>query len=129
MARRRSFHRTERLNRQIQQILAVALQQETREECLRQVIVTAVDITRDLSVARVHFFPMAGEPTTDEAKDLDNAFERARGFFRTRIGQELRLRHIPELRFLLDTGITSGRRVEAILQGLDVTGTAGSEDP
>jgi len=120
MARRRSFHRTDRLNRQIQQILAVALQMETREEILRQVIITAVEVTRDLSLARVHYFPMSGEPEAAVLGELEEAFERARGFLRTRVGQELRLRHTPELRFHLDTGITSGRRVEEILQELDL---------
>ena len=128
MARRRSFHRTERLNRQIQQVLAVSLQMETREAVLQQVIVTAVEVTRDLSLARVHYFPMAGEPSPSDSAELEKAFERARGFLRTRLGQELRLRHVPELRFALDTGITSGRRVEEILQELDLPPQEGSDD-
>lgn len=128
MARRRSFHRTERLNRQIQQILAVSLQMETREALLQQVIVTAVEVTRDLSLARVHYFPMAGEPSASDSAELEQAFERARGFLRTRLGQELRLRHVPELRFHLDTGITSGRRVEEILQELDLPPQEGSDE-
>ena len=129
MPRRRTFHRTDRLNRQIQQVLAVALQMETREEALRQVIITAVEVTRDLSLARVHYFPMAGQPDNGEMETLEGAFERARGFLRTRLGQELRLRHTPDLRFHLDTGITSGRRVEEILHDLDLPPVDESEEP
>ena len=121
MARHRPFHRTDRLNRQVQQILAVAVQQETREEILRDVMITAVEVTRDLSVARVHYFPLAGEPDEAARKALEEAFGRAAGFLRSLVGRELRMRHVPELRFRLDTGITHGRRIEEILDDLDIS--------
>ena len=120
MARQRPFHRTDRLNRQVQQILAVAVQQETREEALRDVMITAVEVTRDLSIAKVHYFPLGGEPDAQTKADLKKAFGRAAGFLRSLVGRELRMRHVPELRFMLDTGITHGRRIEEILDELNL---------
>ena len=69
------------------------------------------------------------QPDAGEMETLEGAFERARGFLRTRLGQELRLRHTPELRFHLDTGITSGRRVEEILHDLDLPPVGEGEEP
>ncbi len=116
MAKKRPFHRTDRLGARVREILAVAMQQESREELLRQVVITGVDVTRDLSLARVHYYPM-GE---DEAA-IAAALERASSFLRTRVGQEIRMRITPELRFLRDDSVDHGRRVEEILRDLNIS--------
>jgi ribosome-binding factor A len=115
MAKKRPFHRTDRLGSRVREILAVALQQEAREELLRQVVITGVDVTRDLSLARVHYYPMTG----DEAA-IAAALERASSFLRSRIGQEIRMRITPDLRFLRDDSVDHGRRVEEILRELHI---------
>ncbi|MEZ4269674.1 MAG: 30S ribosome-binding factor RbfA [Myxococcota bacterium] len=123
MAKKRPFHRTDRLGSRVREILAVTLQQESREELLRQVVITGVDVTRDLSLARVHYYPMGG----DEAA-IAAALERASSFLRTRVGQEIRMRITPDLRFLRDDSVDHGRRVEEILRELDIT-PAEPEEP
>ncbi|MCB9728546.1 MAG: 30S ribosome-binding factor RbfA [Deltaproteobacteria bacterium] len=122
MAKKRPFHRTDRLGSRVREILAVALQQEAREELLRQVVITGVDVTRDLSLARVHYYPMSG----DEAA-IAQALERASGFLRMRVGQEIRMRITPDLRFLRDDSVDQGRRVEEILRDLALSPEADGE--
>ena len=63
MVSRRPYKRTDRLGPRIQEVLAIALQRETRETLLRQVVVTEVQVTRDLSLARVYYYLMGGERT------------------------------------------------------------------
>ncbi|PIE65716.1 MAG: ribosome-binding factor A [Deltaproteobacteria bacterium] len=123
MANRRPFRRTERLQNQIRQVLAVAVQRETREDLLHQVMITGVDVTRDLSLARVFYYPMGGEPEAISA-----AFDRANGFLRRRVGEEIRARVTPELRFIFDASIDRGRRIEDILAGLDVAPEEAGDD-
>lgn len=117
---RRPFKRTDRLNRQVKEVLAVALSRETREDLLRDVVVTAVEVTRDLSLARVFYYLM------DEAQQpqIEEALVRASGFLRSRVGQEVRMRVTPELRFVYDHSVEHGRRVEAILAELPDVGPA-----
>ena len=115
MARRRPFHRTDRLNSQLKEVLAVALQRETREELLRSLVLTDVTVTRDLSVARVYYYPMQGDPDA-----VAQALSRATGFLRRRVGKEIRARQVPELRFILDASIDHGRRIEQVLSELDI---------
>jgi ribosome-binding factor A len=115
LTRRRPFHRTERLGRQVQEILAVAVQRETHETCLHTVIVTQVDVTRDLSLARVYYYLMGGD-----LEEVKAALARATGFLRRRVGEQITARHVPELRFHHDDGVDRGRRVEEILEGLDL---------
>lgn len=115
MARKRPFRRTDRLASQIQQVLAVAVQRESRMDDLHGVVITGVDVTSDLSLARVHYYLMSGDPEAVAA-----ALEKARGFLRRRVGEEIRARVTPELRFLVDKSIDHGRRIEEILRDLDI---------
>lgn len=115
MPRKRPFKRTDRLASQIQQTLALALQRESHEEVLRSVVITGVEVTRDLSLARVFYYIMGGD-----AEAVAAGLERARGFLRRRVGEEVRARITPELRFAVDASIDHGRRVEEILRDLDL---------
>ena len=110
MAKQRPYHRTDRLNRQLAEVLAKAVQRETREEVLRLAIITGVEVTRDLSVARVYYQTMGADREETAA-----AFERAAGFLRCRVGDQIRMRQTPELRFKYDESIDHGLRVEALL--------------
>lgn len=111
---RRAFHRTDRLNRQVKEALAVALRQGAREERLRDIIVTDVEVTRDLSVARVFYY--LADPSGQA--DVERALARAAGFLRGRVAESIRARQVPELRFRYDRSVETGRRVEEILAGL-----------
>ena len=93
--------------------MARAVQRETREEVLRLAIITGVEVTRDLSVARVYYQILGGDPT-----EVAEAFERASGFLRCRVGDQIRMRQTPELRFKYDDSIDRGRRVEELLAGM-----------
>ena len=115
MPKKRPFRRTDRLASQIQQVLAVAVQRETHEVDLPGVVITSVDVTSDLYLARVYYYVMTGDP-----KAIAAALERARGFLRRRVGEEIRSRVTPDLRFIVDTSIDHGRRIEEILRGLTI---------
>jgi ribosome-binding factor A len=115
MARNRPYQRTDRLNSRLREILAIACQRESREEALRSVVITGVEVTRDLSVARVYYY-VIGEDHEEAAE----ALERASGFLRSRVGQEVRARQTPELRFHWDRSVDQGRRVEGILADLEI---------
>ena len=115
MGKNRPYQRTERLNSRVREILAVACQRETREESLRNAVITGVEVTRDLSVARVYYYVIG-----DGVEEVRVAFERASGFLRSRVGQEVRMRQTPELRFHFDNSIDHGRRVEGILADLHI---------
>jgi len=113
VAKQRPYHRTDRLNRQLAEVLAKAVQRETREEVLRLAIITGVEVTRDLSVARVYYQTMGGD-----LEETAAAFDRAAGFLRCRVGEQIRMRQTPELRFKYDESIDHGLRVETVLAGL-----------
>jgi ribosome-binding factor A len=80
------------------------------------VSVTDVEVTHDLSYARVFVSTLsAGE---ERARELA-ALQRAAGYVRHLLAPRLGLREVPDLRFVHDTSIERGARVEEILRKLE----------
>ncbi|MFO0748851.1 MAG: 30S ribosome-binding factor RbfA [Myxococcota bacterium] len=114
MPRKRPFHRTDRLNSQIREVLATTLVREAREDILREVVITDVAVTSDISVARVYWHGLPGIAEADP-EAVQAAFDRAAGYFRKKVGEVIRARQTPELRFIYDKALDRGRRVDDIL--------------
>jgi ribosome-binding factor A len=79
------------------------------------ITITAVDVTSDLSLAKV-FFTVIGD---DKArKDSAAGLKSAIPYIRREIGKQLRLRVVPEVVFHYDTSIDYGHHIEALLKGI-----------
>ncbi len=118
MAKKRPFQRTDRLQSQVREVLALALQRETREELLRAVVITDVDVTNDVSLARVYWHALPGMAATD-IEAVQAAFTRATGFLRAKLGEVVRARVTPDLRFIHDDALDRGRRIEDVLRAIE----------
>ena len=47
--------------------------------------------------------------------DLNHAFNKARGFFRSYLAQELKLRIVPNLRFIFDDSLEYGQKMSDLI--------------
>ena len=119
--------RPERVAHLIQREISELLERELRDPRLQGhwVSVTGVDVTDDLSSARVFVSMLEGGPSRQEALA---ALERASGFLRHALAPRLGLREVPELRFLFDDSIERGSRVEDLLRRLARGETIPDED-
>jgi ribosome-binding factor A len=79
------------------------------------VTITDVEVTPDVTRANVYFSVLGGEEARDEAL---KGLRSAAGWLRRELGQQLRLRHIPELVFRYDRSVERGERISAILDEL-----------
>lgn len=89
------------------------------------VTVTDVEITHDLSFARI-FVTVLGDEAT-RARTMET-LKGAVGFFRHELGDRLDLREVPELRFEYDDSLDRGHRVEDLLRKLERGERIGGED-
>ncbi len=106
--------RIERVNEQIKEEVAALLQREMQDPRLRGMIsITGVDTSPDLRNATVRVSIMGSEEDVQQAM---TALRHAAGFLRRELASRLRLRHMPELTFRLDTSIERGARVLEILR-------------
>ncbi len=108
----REFPRTRRVGEQIQRELAALIRDDIKDPRLGMVSISAVQVTRDLSHAKVHVSVLGNEQQSRESVDVLN---RASGFLRHRLGKILHLRVIPELRFYLDLSLERGARMGALI--------------
>ncbi len=119
----REFQRSERVAGQLRRDLAKLIQQEIKDPQVGFVSVSDVEVTRDLAHAKV--FVTVYQP--DKAKESLQALRRAAAFLRTRLGQELRLRHVPELHFIHDDSVEQGSRIDDLISKALKADTDGHE--
>jgi len=109
--------RPERVAQMIRREIADILEHRLRDPRLGSLIsVTDVEVTRDLSLARVYVSVLDDEPARERVLAI---LASASGFVRRELTPRLGLREIPEIRFLLDTSIDRGARVEDLLRRLN----------
>ena len=110
----RPFERTERLNDELQRILAELIEREVQDPRVGFVTVTGVRVARDLSTARVFVTMGAGQEVAETLAGL----KAAAGFLRRRLAEMLQLRSVPELHFRYDESVERGFRMDEIFKRL-----------
>ncbi len=109
--------RPERVAELMKREVAGILAHELRDPRLGTLVsVTDVEVTQDLSFARIYVSIL--ESGADRQRTLE-ALGRAAGYVRRLLAPRLGLREVPELRFVLDSSIERGARVEEILKKLE----------
>jgi ribosome-binding factor A len=119
----REFSRSQRLGAQVLRILSELLRFETKDPSLSTVSLTAVDLSRDLGVAKVYYSLLNPD---DDPQPVQEGLQRASGFLRGRLGKSLEIRHVPELRFVHDDSIAHGVEMSRLIDSAGKSGSDGS---
>ena len=112
MAQQLSY-RSERVNELIRRELVLLLKQETKDPRLKQVVITDVIVSRDLTSAKIFF-----SVDEDSIKIIASLLNKASGFFRSSLSKTLDLRHTPTLSFIYDKSPNTGARIDNLLSKL-----------
>jgi ribosome-binding factor A len=119
--------RPERVAETIKREMAEILTQRLRDPRLGGMIsVTDVEVTPDLSLARIYVSVLAPDEARDRALA---ALAHSAGFVRHELAPRLGLREVPEIRFVLDTSIQQGARVEELLRRIASGETIDDDEP
>jgi ribosome-binding factor A len=108
----KEFSRSRRVEEQLKRLLAELVRREVKDPRVGQVTITAVEVSRDLTHARVFFTPFAGQ---GDAQATLEALRHATGFLRHELRGQLRLRVTPELDFKIDESIERGARLSSLI--------------
>ena len=103
-------HRSERLGELFRRELTRLLLGSLKDPRLDGVTVTEVRATRDLSFATVYI------RSDEDVSEGIEGLEHAAGFIRRELGRSLRLRKIPEFRFVADETPEHASRIEELLR-------------
>jgi ribosome-binding factor A len=107
--------RTERIGEQIRGELARLLHEETTDPRIGLVTLTQVDVSPDLSNARVYWSVVHRDGSEDHSS-TEAGLESAAGFLRHRLARLLDLKRIPELRFHYDASLVRGDATLSLLR-------------
>ena len=123
--------RAQRVGDQIQKELASLIQLEVSDPRIGMVSITGVEVSRDLSHAKVFVTVMntlsedasvnqltlssPGELDRIEVEENIRALSKASGFLRTMLSKRLRSRSIPKLQFFYDNSIERGQQLSGLI--------------
>lgn len=110
----REFSRTDRVGQQIQKEVALILQREIKDPRLGMITVSAVEVSRDLSYAKV-FITTLNDHDEEKSKLIMKILGEAQGFVRSLLGKRIRARIVPEIKFVMDTSLLEGMRISNLV--------------
>lgn len=109
------FSRVDRLQSQIIKELAAIIGEELKDRPPSLITFTRSEISKDLRYAKVYFSVLGGEEEIDACRVF---LKRHAGVIKKIIGNRMRLRHMPELRYVYDKTGENVSRIGEILNRL-----------
>ena len=91
------------------------ISEEVKDEDIKFVTITAVDISSDLSYAKVYFTNLIDS----DREKVTVALNRASGFIRSKLCENIEIRKMPELNFIYDESIQYGQKIEKIIDNIN----------
>jgi ribosome-binding factor A len=107
------FSRADRVSGLIQKILSDILTKQVADPRLKMTIITAVEMSPDLKLARIYY---ATSGKAQEVEAATTAMNKAQGFFKRKLARQLHLRYMPELKFYYDESYEYGSHIEQLLK-------------
>lgn len=98
----------------MQRELSGLLQREIRDPRVGMVTITSVDVSPDLSHAKVYFTMLGKEHLEETTRGL----QRAAGFLRTQLAHRMKMYTTPELRFVYDESVERGDRISQLIDSV-----------
>ncbi|TLY88402.1 MAG: 30S ribosome-binding factor RbfA [Gammaproteobacteria bacterium] len=118
--------RTQRIESQIQRVLAALIAREVKDPRVGNVTITAVSVAADMGTARVFFTPFASRHPPHEVR---TGLSHAAGFLRGELGRRLSLRHAPRLEFVFDDSVEGAARLSSLIDRAVAGDRAGAAPP
>ena len=108
----KDFPRASRIADQIQRDLSELIRLQLKDPRVSLVTVSSVEVSRDLSHAKVYVTSLA---SGHSAEEITAALQHAAGFLRSHLARRLKLRSVPQLEFVYDVSVERGVRVSDLI--------------
>ncbi|MCP3907035.1 MAG: 30S ribosome-binding factor RbfA [Oceanicoccus sp.] len=123
----KEYSRTQRVGDFLKQELASLIQFEVRDPRVGMVSITDVEVSRDMSHAKV-FMTVLGKDSEEEASESIEVLNKAAGFLRTQIAKNNNARTTPRLRFYFDSSVGRGQHLSNLIDKAVSADKAFSDD-
>ncbi len=106
-------YRIARINETIKEIIGELLLGSIKDPRVGLVTITAVRVSSDMTSAKVHYSVMGDE---EVRKETHKGLESAKNFMRKSVGDGLKMRNSPELRFVYDDSLDKAEAIDETLK-------------
>ena len=106
------FLRPSRVAEEIKKEVSIIIPREIKDPRVGFVTVTGVEVTNDLSYAKIFVSVLGGR---EEEERTLGALNNAKGLVRSEIGKRIRLRVTPEITFVIDRSLEKAARIGELL--------------
>lgn len=111
------------------ELMDLLLRGKVRDPGARDVFVSDVQVSDDLSHAHVYLRLLVPEASDRRKEAAVRAMDRAAGFLRSHIASRLEAKRVPELAFHWDEVVDQARRIETLLDEVRHEGDLDDDDP
>ena len=108
-----STRRTARVASVIREVVSTAILQDLRDPRIKNVTVLNAEVSPDLRYASVRVSVMGDDKV---ASLTMHGLNSAKGYLQSRVGERIKSRYTPELRFVLDTGLKKSFEASKLLR-------------
>ena len=108
----KDFKRSDRVGEQIHREIAALIRDEVKDPVVFMATVSGVEVSRDLSHSKVFISTLK---TDVDRKALIAALDKASGFLRHRLGQLMKIRSVPHLKFFYDDSFDKAREISSLI--------------
>lgn len=113
----REFKRSDRVAQELKKEVAVILQREVKDPRIGMVTVSDVEVSRDLAYAKI-FVTFLFDNDQEAIAQGMKGLEKASPYIRSLVGKAMRLRIVPELRFIYDESLVEGMRMSNLVSNV-----------
>ena len=105
--------RLKRIQDQIRRVLTEIIESKVNDPRIQGVYITDITVDRELDFANVYVSALGG---SEQAEEVLQGLQKASGFLRYSLSQEIKLRVMPKLRFYWDDTPERADRIEFLLE-------------
>ena len=120
----KEFDRSKRVQALLQRQLADIIRSEVKDPRVEVVTIADVEVSKDLSHARIFVSDLDAESAQRSVEALNNAA----GFIRRVLKKRISIRTIPELRFIYDESIERGSRLYSLIEEITAADAERSDE-
>ncbi len=105
------LYRTKRLSKEIRKDISDIIQKEVKDPRVKGTIITDVELSNDLRIAKVYISVFEQERWTE----VINGLNKSKGFIRKQLSRRIHVKSVPELRFHRDNSVNYGMHMDEVI--------------
>jgi len=103
--------KSKRISEDMKFAISEIIRDEVSDPDVKLVTITSIDLTSDMSFAKVYFTSM-----TDNKELVEKALNHASSHIKTELGHRISFRKTPTLKFVFDSSIEYGKHIEDLIK-------------